>query len=71
MDISIILTYRCNSRCSMCHIWQHPTLPAEEVTPAILAKLPSGFHYLNLTGGEPTLRADLEQIVDLLHPKTR
>jgi len=33
MDISIILTYRCNSHCSMCHIWQHPTLPAEEVSP--------------------------------------
>ncbi len=55
----------------MCHIWQHPTLPAEEVSPATLAKLPAGFDYLNLTGGEPTLRADLEQIVDLLHPKTR
>ena len=71
MDISIILTYRCNSRCSMCHIWQHPTLPAEEITLSTLAKLPSGFDYLNLTGGEPTLRTDLEQIVDQLHPKTR
>ena len=71
MDLSVILTYRCNSRCSMCHVWQHPTLPAEEVTPATLAKLPAGFDYLNLTGGEPTLRADLEAIVDLLHPNTR
>ena len=71
MDLSIILTYRCNSRCSMCHIWQHPTLPAEEVSPATLAQLPAGFHFLNLTGGEPTLRADLEEIVDLLHPKAR
>ena len=71
MDLSVILTYRCNSRCSMCHVWQHPTLSAEEVTPATLAKLPSGFDYLSLTGGEPTLRADLEEVVDLLHPKTR
>lgn len=71
MDLSIILTYRCNSRCSMCHIWQHPTVPAEEVTLDTLATLPGGFDYLNLTGGEPTLRTDLEAIVDLLHPKTR
>jgi len=71
MDISIILTYRCNSHCSMCNIWQHPTLPAEEITLDTLAKLPGGFDYLNLTGGEPTLRTDLEEVVDLLHPKTR
>ena len=71
MDLAIILTYRCNSHCSMCHIWQHPTLPAEEVTRATLAKLPSGFDGLTPTGGEPTLRADLEEIVDLLHPKAR
>jgi len=71
MDISIILTYRCNSHCSMCNIWQHPTLPAEEVALETLAKLPGGFDYLNLTGGEPTLRADLEAIVDRLYPKTR
>ncbi len=53
----------------MCHIWQHPTLPAEEITLETLAKLPRGFHQLQLTGGEPTLRADLEEIVDLLRPK--
>ncbi len=71
MDLSIILTYRCNSHCSMCHIWQHPTLPAEEISRATLAKLPAGFASIVLTGGEPTLRADLEEIVDLLRPKTR
>jgi len=71
MDLSIILTYRCQSRCSMCHIWQHPTLPEEELTLATLAKLPKGFTLLQLTGGEPTLREDLEDIVDLLRPRTR
>ncbi|MCL5951124.1 MAG: radical SAM protein [Chloroflexi bacterium] len=69
MDVSIILTYRCNSKCSMCYVWQHPTLPQEEVPLATLAKIPSGVDYLNLTGGEPTLREDLLDIVDLLHPK--
>jgi MoaA/NifB/PqqE/SkfB family radical SAM enzyme len=71
MDVSVILTYRCNSRCSTCHVWQHPTLPAEEVTLAVLAKLPGGLDRLVLTGGEPTLRADLGEIVDCLRPKAR
>ena len=30
MDVAVILTYRCNSRCATCLVWQHPTLPAEE-----------------------------------------
>lgn len=71
MDLAIILTYRCNSRCSTCHVWQHPTLPAEEIAPAVLAKLPNGFDRIVLTGGEPTLRADLEEIVERLRPKAR
>ena len=71
MDLAIILTYRCTSRCSTCHVWQHPTLPAEEIAPAVLAKLPNGFDRIVLTGGEPTLRADLEEIVERLRPKAR
>jgi len=69
MDVSVILTYRCNSTCSMCHIWQNPTLPQEEVTLETLDKIPEGIDFLNLTGGEPTLREDLLEVVDLLHPK--
>lgn len=69
MDVSVILTYRCNSHCSMCNIWKNPTIPKEEVSLETLSKIPSGVTYLNLTGGEPTLRADLMDIVDLLHPK--
>ena len=71
MDVAVILTYRCNSRCATCLVWQHPTLPAEEIAPAVLAKLPGGFSRIVLTGGEPTLRADLEEIVALLRPKAR
>jgi Fe-coproporphyrin III synthase len=53
----------------MCYIWQNPTLPREEIKLNTLAKIPSGVTYLNLTGGEPTLRQDLIDIVDLLQPK--
>ncbi|MBU1908988.1 MAG: radical SAM protein [Verrucomicrobia bacterium] len=55
----------------MCHIWMHPTHPAKEVTLETLKKLLAGIDYLNLTGGEPTLRKDLAEIVDLLYPKAR
>lgn len=69
MDLAIILTYRCNSKCSMCYIWQNPSIPDEEISLSTLEKLPAGFDYLNLTGGEPTLRRDLLDIVDILYPK--
>ncbi len=69
MDLSIITTYRCNSRCSMCNIWKHPTHPDYELDLATLAKLPSGFDHINITGGEPTLRTDLMDICDVLYPK--
>lgn len=71
MDLSLILTYRCDSKCSMCHIWKHPTHPQSEVDLDTMARLPGGFDHLNITGGEPTLRADLAEIVDLLYPKTK
>jgi len=71
MDFTVITTYRCNSKCSMCHVWQNPSHPAEEVDMKTLEKIPFGIDHLNLTGGEPTLRGDLAQMVDLLHPRAR
>src|SRR4051812_22533802 len=71
MDLTVISTYRCDSRCSMCHIWQHPTLPKDEVKLEDLAKLPGGIDNLNITGGEPTLRTDLKDLVELLYPKAK
>jgi Fe-coproporphyrin III synthase len=71
MDLTVISTYRCNSRCQMCYIWQNPTDPREEVSLETLAKLPGGFDNLNVSGGEPTLRRDLGEIIDLLYPKAR
>src|ERR1700712_898266 len=71
MDLTVISTFRCNSRCQMCYIWQNPTEPKLEVTPETLSKLPGGFDNLNLSGGEPTLRRDLATLVEILYPKAK
>ena len=71
MDLTVISTFRCNSKCQMCYIWQNPPEPKEEVSLATLSKLPSGFDNLNVSGGEPTLRKDLGEMIDLLYPKAR
>lgn len=71
MDLTVISTYRCNSKCQMCYIWQNPTDPREEVSIDTLSKLPGGFDNLNVSGGEPTLRQDLPEVIDVLYPKAR
>lgn len=71
MDLTIISTYRCNSRCQMCYIWKNPTTQKEEVTIETLSKLPGGFDNLNVSGGEPTLRRDLKELIEEVYPKAR
>lgn len=71
MDLTIIPTYRCNSRCQMCYVWKNPTEPKEELSLKTLEKLPNGFDNINVSGGEPTLRKDLPDIIDLMYPKGR
>ncbi len=71
MDLSIITTYRCDSRCSMCFIWKNPTHPDYEIDIPTLSKLPGGFDHINITGGEPTIRKDLIDICRAVRPKTK
>ncbi len=70
MEAAIITTYRCNARCKMCDIWKYPTKPEEEIKPEILEKLPK-LNFANITGGEPFLRKDLDQIVSVLTRKAK
>lgn len=67
---SIILTYRCNAKCNMCEVWKHPTKPSEEIDLDVIKKLPDVF-FTNITGGEPFIRQDLPQIVEVLRKKTK
>jgi radical SAM protein with 4Fe4S-binding SPASM domain len=69
-DISVITTYRCQMRCKMCDIWQNPTRKEKEITPKDLEKLPS-FKFVNITGGEPFVRKDLEEIVEVMFKKSK
>jgi MoaA/NifB/PqqE/SkfB family radical SAM enzyme len=64
----IAVTYRCNARCHMCSTWQFPSRPEDEVTAADLRSLPH-LRFANITGGEPFVRTDLEQIVDVVRRK--
>jgi radical SAM protein with 4Fe4S-binding SPASM domain len=61
-DASIIITYRCQMRCQMCNIWKYPTDVKKEIQPEELEILPP-LKFINLTGGEPFQRKDLEDIV--------
>ncbi len=68
-DVSIITTYRCQMRCKMCDIWENPTDKKQEITAKELEILPS-FKFVNITGGEPFVRRDLDEIVEVLFRKS-
>ncbi len=69
-ELAIMPTYRCHSRCQMCHIWKYPSRIEDEITLKQIDKLPSGFARINVGGGEPTLRSDILEIVGVLSAKT-
>ncbi|MFH0953374.1 MAG: radical SAM protein [Verrucomicrobiota bacterium] len=71
MEAAIILTYRCTCRCYMCHTWKFPTRPEDEIRPEELKKLPGGLAFCNLTGGEPFLRDDIADVIDVMKGKSR
>ncbi|MBP3738215.1 MAG: radical SAM protein [Muribaculaceae bacterium] len=54
--------------CQMCNIWANPTVASEEITPQDLEKLPR-LKFINLTGGEPFVRDDLEDIVRVCYKR--
>jgi len=68
MEAAIITTYRCINKCVMCNIWKYPTKIEEEFKPQVLEKLPK-LKFANITGGEPFLREDIEEIVSILLKK--
>ena len=54
----------------MCHIWKYPTREGEEFKPDLLEKLPP-LAFVNITGGEPFLREDIEEILKIVKRKSK
>ena len=70
MEACIIVTYRCNARCYMCNTWRHPSKRDDEIKSTIVSRIPDGLKFVNITGGEPFLREDLREIINVALTKT-
>lgn len=66
---TVIVTYRCNARCTMCNRYKCPSKPEEEISIETIKKLPK-MYFTNITGGEPFIREDLKDIVRELYKKS-
>jgi len=64
------LTYACNLRCGHCHVGATRRTPAQlsldECTPLFVQMAEAGVQRVYLSGGEPTLHADLIRLVQIL-----
>ncbi len=66
---TVIVTYRCNAKCTMCNRYKVPSKPEEEISIDTIRKLPE-MYFTNITGGEPFIRDDLKDIVRELYKKS-
>lgn len=66
---TVIVTYRCNAKCTMCNRYKVPSKPEEEISIETIKKLPQ-MYFTNITGGEPFIREDLKDIVRELYKKS-
>jgi len=63
-SIVVSVSFRCNSRCRTCDIWRKPNDDmAVEEWRRVFQSLGHAPYYVTFTGGEPFLRADLDELV--------
>ena len=72
INFTFSVTNMCQSRCKTCNIWQlyqkNPKLKEKEMTIEEIEKMFKTFgatHFFNISGGEPFLRQDLPEIIEL------
>jgi len=72
MNLTISVSYRCNSRCKTCNVWQRPnddfTLEEYDKT---FASIGRAAYWFTFSGGEPTLRKDLPEMIGLAYKHCR
>ncbi len=68
LKISFAITYRCNLRCKVCNIWKKESYQSEISIKEIdnFFKNARQFFWVSITGGEPFLRPDLPEIIDII-----
>lgn len=60
----------CNARCQMCNIWQQKFdyhITPEELKKVLSSSLFSEVKAIGINGGEPTLRKDLAQLIEVIY----
>ena len=63
-------TLRCNTKCAMCNIWElrsKDMLSIEQLGEIFADPVYRRVEYIILAGGEPTLRRDLPEMVEVMH----
>lgn len=63
-------TLRCNTKCAMCNIWELKSkdmLSIEQLGEIFSDPVYRRVEYIILAGGEPTLRKDLPEMVEVMH----
>jgi MoaA/NifB/PqqE/SkfB family radical SAM enzyme len=64
VNITVSVSYRCNSRCKTCNVW---LLPNDDLTvpewDRVFESLGRSPYWFTFSGGEPTLRKDLPEMV--------
>jgi MoaA/NifB/PqqE/SkfB family radical SAM enzyme len=65
VNITVSVSYRCNSRCKTCNVWLLPNddLRLDEWD-RVFESMGTAPYWFTFSGGEPTLRKDLPQMVE-------
>lgn len=70
--LQVNVNLRCNTQCAMCSIWEIKSpheLSLDQFDRVFADPVYAPVEYIVLAGGEPTLRNDLPEIVELMHKR--